>query len=109
MKISRKIKLALFQALIKEDEVFSAMSGDRTMKFLDSIWNLRGVPSTDARYTNAYDDVHKHIILNDDWTHEELFLDHLKLLDDNDLYIKYIEGIVSPEYRENIDDIKKMS
>jgi len=107
LEISRKIKLALFQALIKEDEVFSKMSGDDTMKFLNSIWNLRGLPSTDARYTNAYDDVHKHIILNDDWTQEELFLEHLKLLDDNNIYIKYIEGIVSPEYRENIDDIKK--
>lgn len=107
MEISRKIKLALFQALIKEDEVFSAMSGDSTMKFLDSIWNLRGLPSTDARYTDAYDDVHKHIVLNDDWTEEELFLDHLKLLDDDTIYNKYIESIVSPQYRNNSDDIKK--
>lgn len=107
MEISRKIKLALFQALIKEDKVFSAMSGDDTMKFLDSIWNLRGLPSTDARYTNAYDDVHKHIVLNDDWTNEELFLEHLKLLDDDTIYNKYIESIVSPQYRNNSDDIKK--
>jgi ABC-type multidrug transport system ATPase subunit len=107
LEISRKIKLALFQALIKEDEVFSAMSGDDTMKFLDSIWNLRGLPSTDARFTNAYDDVHKHIVLNDDWSLEELFLDHLKLLDDDTIYNKYIESIVSPQYRNNSDDIKK--
>jgi ABC-type multidrug transport system ATPase subunit len=107
LEISRKIKLALFQALIKEDEVFTAMSGDSTMKFLDSVWNLRGLPSSDARYTNAYDDVHKHIVLNDDWTQEELFLDHLKLLDDSTTYNKYIESIVSPQYRNNSDDIKK--
>jgi ABC-type multidrug transport system ATPase subunit len=107
MEISRKIKLALFHALIKEDKVFSAMSSDSTMKFLDSIWNLKALPSTDPRYTTAYEDVHKHIILNDDWSQEELFIDHLKLLDDNDIYIKYIESIISPKYRNDSDNIKK--
>jgi ABC-type cobalamin/Fe3+-siderophores transport system ATPase subunit len=107
LEISRKIKLALFDALNKEDELISLMPSDMKMKFLNSIWNLRTLPSTDSRFTNAYDDVHKHIVMNDDWTTEELFFDYLKLLDNDAIYVKYLENIVNPEYRKNRDDIKK--
>jgi len=65
MKISKKIKLALYKALEKEENIFP--SDDDWMKFLDEIWDLRTLPSEDARYTDAYGDIVQHTINNNDW------------------------------------------
>ncbi|MFK7780146.1 MAG: AAA family ATPase [Candidatus Gracilibacteria bacterium] len=106
-EISRKIKLELFNAIIKTDHIIFNITDELWMSFLNEIWDLRAMPSEDTRYTNAYDDVVKHTISNDDWELEELFLKRLKLLDNDDTYIKFIENIVDPKYRKDEDDIVK--
>ena len=103
IKISKKIKLELYNALIKEKDIFN---DDQWMDFLNDTWPLKSMPSTDTRYTNAYDDIIQHTVNNDDWELDELFLDILKLLEDDQKFIKFIENIVNPKYRENEDDIK---
>jgi len=35
--------------------------------FLGRLYNLKEMQSTDSRFTNAYDDIEKHMVYNDDW------------------------------------------
>jgi len=106
-EISRKTRLELYRTLIKEKNIIFDKNGEKWMPFLNSIWDLRTMPSEDQRYTNAYDDVVQHTVNNDDWELDELFLERLKLLEDNDVFIKFLENIVHPNFRENEDDIIK--
>ncbi|WP_141047037.1 AbiJ-related protein [Aliarcobacter cryaerophilus] len=102
IKISKKIKLEIYNTL-KEEKLIS--DEEKWMDFLNSIWDLRAMPSTDDRYTNAYDDIIQHTVNNDDWKLDELFLEILKLLEDDKKFIKFIETIVYPEFRKNEDEI----
>ena len=102
IKISKKIKLDIYNTLKKEKLISDE---EKWMDFLNSIWDLRTMPSTDDRYTNAYDDIIQHTVNNDDWELDELFLEILKLLEDDKKFIKFIETIVFPEFRKNEDEI----
>lgn len=102
IKISKKIKLEIYNTLKKEKLIFDE---EKWMDFLNSIWDLRAMPSTDDRYANAYDDIIQHTVNNDDWELDELFLEILKLLEDDKKFIKFIETIVYPVFRKNEDEI----
>jgi hypothetical protein len=43
--------------------------------FLGRIFNLREMPSTDSRYSNAYDDIYQHQVRNYDWDKSWVFTD----------------------------------
>lgn len=65
--------------------------------FLEMIWDLRSMPSTDGRFSNARDDIWKHIVMNDDMSIEELFLDRLpSSYKDDDKFINLINATVHP-------------
>ena len=76
--------------------------------FLNQIWNLRIMASSDTRYTNAYDDAKKHLIDNNDWDDEYVFLDRFKLLDcKEDEFLKFLNVLVSPDVRNNEKEINQ--
>ncbi|MGB0863806.1 MAG: AAA family ATPase [Saprospiraceae bacterium] len=104
MEISEEIKFKLYKALklelypngVPENE-------DWVLNFLNEIWALRLMPSEDGRFSNAYDDIVQHIVNNDDWDVDYLFITRLKLLEDDDKYISFLERIVYPSLiEENI-------
>lgn len=65
--------------------------------FLEMIWDLRSMPSQDSRFKNARDDIWKHIVMNDDITIEELFLDRLPSThQDDQTFEKFINTSVHP-------------
>jgi len=37
------------------------------LEFLDRIWPLVRMPSTDSRFDNAYQDIWQHMVNNHDW------------------------------------------
>lgn len=67
------------------------------LTFLEMIWDLRSMPSQDDRYTNARDDIWKHIVVNDDLSIEELFLDRLPSShNDDDKFVALINSTIHP-------------
>lgn len=78
------------------------------ISFLEMIWDLRLMPSQDSRFTNARDDILKHIVMNDDLTIEELFLDRLPDSYKNvDIFIKIINSSAHPSVIANIENRSK--
>ena len=74
------------------------------LSFLEMIWDLRLMPSQDSRFTNARDDIWKHVVMNDDLTIEELFLDRLPDSYKNaDIFIKIINSSAHPSVIANIE------
>lgn len=108
INISRKTKSELFNALIKERNPFGRVDDrESTLEFLKDIWNLRAMPSEDPRYNDALGDIIQHTINNDDWELEYLFVDRLKLFDEDTKFVKFIENVVNPKHREGEDEIVK--
>ena len=109
MTISLESKRNIYKILIKTntpfvDNDFSSSYTSTNFPFLNSIWNLSDMQSEDSRYSNAEGDIFQHMINNDDWDFDYLFEQRLKLYDDDVIFIKFLETVISPLYR--IDDIE---
>ena len=110
MTISLESKRNIYKILIKTntpfiDDDFSSSYTSTNFPFLNSIWNLSEMPSEDSRYSNAEGDIHQHMINNSDWDFDYLFEKRLKLYDDDTIFIKFSEAVISPSYRKNYMEI----
>jgi len=68
--------------------------------FLSRIWNLKNMPSTDPRYSDALGDIWHHMINNSDWDEKYLYEDYLELITATDeILIRFLELVVHPLVR----------
>lgn len=107
--ISKTIKTEIFNRLLETQHFFQSNQGSGDiLYFLNLIWPLRDMPSTDSRFPNAYQDAMQHLINNDDWTIEFTFLDRFKLIDGEEQdFVRFIEAVLSPSVRKSKDEILK--
>ncbi len=78
--------------------------------FLNRLYDLKHLPSRDYRYTNAYDDIYKHMVMNNDWEPDWVFTDtrfNLMHCNDED-YLKFLAETLHPAVRMNESEILKM-
>jgi hypothetical protein len=65
--------------------------------FLDKIWDLSKLPSTDSRFNDAKGDIWQHMVRNDDWSYSELLSSRLNLIDSDDKTFKrFLETRLHP-------------
>lgn len=103
---SKKVRNNLIQDLINYPEAFQRNEESSILDFLEKIWDLRSMPTTDGRYKDAYGDIRQHIVNNDDWDLKFLFLERLSILDaSDDIFKTFLETIVNPIFRISEDDI----
>lgn len=76
--------------------------------FLSRLYDLKEMPSTDGRYSNAKDDIWQHRFNNNDWDDDWVFYDsRFKLLDCNDsIFLNFLCLIVHPIVRTDKEEIK---
>jgi hypothetical protein len=75
--------------------------------FWARIFNLQNMPSRDSRYSNAYEDINKHMVMNTDW-HENWYLNDPRfnlLFCDDDIYRKFLAQTIHPSVRTNENEI----
>ncbi|WP_409179018.1 hypothetical protein [Brevibacillus fortis] len=82
--------------------------------FLNRVWNLDSMPSSDSRFMTASGDIWQHMINNSDWDEVYLYEKYLELMIALDeVFIKFLEQVVHPlvrqqeEQDEYIDFINK--
>jgi len=107
MKLSRKLKGEILKLILSQNNSFGIKEDDDIMSFLERIWDLREMPSTDNRFKDAYGDIVQHIINNYDWDYDFLFEERLGLLDDDVKFKLFIEAVLHPEVRADEDEIMK--
>lgn len=105
-KLTKKVKSDLLDFLLQEPLSFGEPDNNEgIIPFLNEIWDLKAMPSTDKRFGDAYGDIYQHTINNNDWDLDFLFIEVLKVLEDDVHFQKFIETVVSPKYRINEDEI----
>lgn len=106
-RISTKNKEELLNLILHQNNPFKEDEYEGIIEFLSKIWDLKSMPSEDSRFNNAEEDIIQHTINNDDWEIDYLFKDRLRLFDDDEVFLKFIETIVHSEFRIDEDDIFK--
>lgn len=107
IKIPKNIRESVLNGLF-EEELFKSFFDDseKLVDLLADLLPLKEMPSEDQRHKNALDDLSRHLILNDDWSAEYLFIERLKFPDlDDKVFVKFIEFFVSPKYQSKVDAI----
>ncbi len=108
-EIQKKNKILIYNFLKAQKNAFGKSDeGIASIDFLESIWDLRQMPSSDIRFNNAHDDIVQHIIRNNDWDIDYLFLNILNLLEENEKFLHFIETVVHPENQTNESDTQNI-
>jgi len=105
--IKKEIKLNIFKSIASSGFFDLLLANEQIMSFLESIWELRILPSTDSRFKDLGGDIRQHIINNNDWDIDTLFLDKLSLLDaDVDIFQKFLEKVVDAKFHKEESEIR---
>lgn len=82
------------------------------MNVFSEIWDVYQKPSTgeDYRYKILGDEIEKHFIMNNDWSEDKLLLSVLKIKNEGDSFLRFLEHIINYEKNKNERDdvIKKI-
>lgn len=113
--ISERLRRGIYDIL--RDRVLPNIRYEETdlMAVISSIWNVYEMPSTgtDRRYSNLGDEIEKHYTINPDWNEDKVFIGLLKVMDDEDKFLRFLEGILNiyvhkPEYTSIKDALSRM-
>jgi len=105
--ISTKNKKELFRIILNEHDAFREEEHDGILEFLNEVWDLKSMPSEDERFQDAEGDIIQHTINNFDWEQDYLFIERLKLYENDETFIKFLETVVNPKFRVDEDEILK--
>ncbi|WP_347174244.1 caspase family protein [Polaribacter uvawellassae] len=107
-----KISIVARQAIFDEITLNNISWSGRLEEpdFLNRLFDLSKLPSTDSRYDNAYDDIHKHRIMNYDWEDDWVFTDRrFNLLHcDEETLLKFLLLTVNPVSRTDEEGINQL-
>lgn len=96
--LSKESKIKIFRAIVSLGVFENLFKDQKIIEFIDSIWELHSLPSTDPRFKDLKGDIIQHIINNDDWDLDTLFIEKLSLLENDDIFQTFIEKIVDPAF-----------
>lgn len=109
MDLLDKIKKESLFRDIRQTEIFDFFVEENILlEFLNSIWPLNAMPSTDPRFNTLYGDITQHCINNNDWDWNFLFVEILRLLEDDDKFKLFIERITETKYVKNKEILLKI-
>jgi|GEM_PF-1847875 len=84
----------LDQLLLSERPFYGRMD---LVAFLERVWPLSSMPSTDTRFSDASGDIWQHMVRNDDWTPEFLLTTRLNLLrSDDEEFLRFLAMCLHP-------------
>ncbi|NLY02829.1 MAG: abortive infection family protein [Rhodopirellula sp.] len=77
-------------------------------EFLSRLYDLESMPSEDSRYTTASGDIHKHRVLNDDWTSDWVFTDSRFDLGraSDEALLRFLCEMIHPVVRPDSQDVQ---
>src|SRR6266700_3595230 len=95
MNITEVTRRDIIDYLVSREKPFSGRLGE--LDFLERIWDLSSMPSTDPRFSDAHWDIWQHRIRNADWDDHYLLYTCLELLRcDDETFTKFLENCIHP-------------
>src|SRR5260370_33250002 len=97
--VTRGTRKAILDLIREEGVVWHGNVGD--LAFLEPIFDLPALPSTDPRFKDAAGDIWQHRVNNEDWSDDWIFSDdRFALLDGPDVpFLRFVERLVAPDVR----------
>ncbi len=94
--VSEATRRNIFDALTVENYTWSGRLSEP--RFLGRLFDLEALPSHDARFATAEEDINKHRILNDDWENDWIFYDdRFNLLHcPDEVFFKFLSEMAHP-------------
>lgn len=108
MKISKSTRQNIFDSINIENIYFA---GDMNpVDFLNRIFTLKELPSSDSRFKDAEGDIWQHTINNDDWEMNWVFQDsRFNLLEIADVtFLRFLCEMLHPLVRRNVEEVEKL-
>ncbi|WP_236979956.1 caspase family protein [Membranihabitans maritimus] len=107
-----KISIVTRQAIFDEITLNNISWSGRLEEpdFLNRLFDLSKLPSTDSRFDNAYDDIHKHRIMNYDWEDDWVFTDRrFNLLHcEEEILLKFLLLTINPVSRTDEEGVNQL-
>lgn len=108
MAITREQRLEIYKSINALGSIWGQSGIIDKVQFLNRIWELRLMSSSDPRFKTAAEDAKKHLIDNDDWDDDYVFLDRFKLLDcGEEEFLKFLNVVISPKVRSDENEIEE--
>ena len=108
MAITSEQRLKIYNAIKELGSIWGQSEMIDKVQFLNRIWDLWLMSSSDPRFKTAAEDAKKHLIDNDDWNDDYVFLDRFKLLDcSEEEFLKFLNVTICPEIRGEENEIEK--
>lgn len=100
--LSKSKRVLIIKTLVEEPRWFIGTSDKNIIDLLDSIFELRSLPSEDTRYQNAYDDAVQHLYRNEDWDLEYTFLTRFDA-SESTVFTLFLESLVKSDFHSSED------
>ena len=80
------------------------------VQFLSRLFDLKELPSTDRRFSDAGQDIWQHRINNDDWESDWVFFDpRFNLLYcEDEVFLRFLCETIHPVVRDDVEEVKKV-
>ena len=104
LPLPRQTRNNIFDGLRLEGVFWNGKLDD--VEFLNRLYDLQNIPSTDSRFKDAAGDIWKHCVNNDDWEQDWVFSDERFHLTDgpSDLFLRFLCEVVHPVVRPDRDE-----
>lgn len=77
--------------------------------FLARLYPLEELPSTDSRFTTAFQDIFQHRVMNDDWDEDWIFHDsRFGLADDDGALLTFLAEMLHPAVRTDLAEVEQL-
>lgn len=107
--LSLELQKEIYDILKKERLIERTVANRTFMDIVSSIWNVYEMPATgeDRRYKDYGKELNKHFVLNDDWDIDFVFISHLKLFANEDVFRAFFLRILeNSDFNLEQDDAK---
>lgn len=107
--VRRELRRKVFDLLSLKEVNWHGRLDD--VAFLERIWDLSELPSTDTRFSDASGDIYQHRIRNWDWEHDWIFSDdRFDLLDcPDDKFLAFLAEMLHPVVRPDADEAQELA
>ena len=107
MEITEQQRISIIKFIVAQPLFLGDLGKEEggIVEFLEMIWELRAMPSTDDRFHTAYEDAWQHLVRNDDWEYEYVFLDRFtSTYRDVETFKKFVSFSVHPSLFKNEEE-----
>ena len=111
MEITEKHRIEIIKFVVAQPLFLGDLGKEEggIVEFLEMIWELRAKPSMDDRFRTAYEDAWQHLVRNDDWEYEYVFIDRFpSTYRDLEVFKKFISFCVHPSLFKNEEERRQL-